>query len=82
MVKIKTNKKIIVSIFIVTLIYIILGIFGNKVFATTPGTLTSNINEVDEAKYPGYKNLINDCVYCTVPAHGVRVFRGKLKKIR
>lgn len=60
MVKIKTNKKIIVSIFIVTLIYIILGIFGNKVFATTPGTLTSNINEVDEAKYPGYKNLIND----------------------
>ena len=60
MVKIKTNKKIIVSIFIVTVIYIILGFFGNKVFATTPGTLTSNINEVDEAKYPGYKTLIND----------------------
>lgn len=60
MVKIKTNKKIIVSIFIVTVIYIILGFFGNKVFATTPGTLTSNINEVDETKYPGYKTLIND----------------------
>ena len=60
MVKIKTNKKIIVSIFIVTVIYIILGFFGNKVFATTPGTLTSNINEVDEAKYPGYKTLINN----------------------
>ena len=60
MVKIKTNKKIIVSIFIVTVIYIILGLFGYKVFATTPGTLTSNINEVDEAKYPGYKTLIND----------------------
>ena len=59
MVKIKTNKKIIVSIFIVTVIYIILGFFGNKVFATTPGTLTSNINEVDETKYPGYKTLIN-----------------------
>ena len=29
-----------------------------------------------------YKNLINDCVYTTVPAHGVRVFRGSLKKIR
>ena len=29
-----------------------------------------------------YKNLVNDCVYCTVPAHGVKVFRGSLKKIR
>lgn len=54
------RKKIFVSIFIVTMIYIILGIFGNSAFATTPGTLTSDINGVDEAKYPGYKNLIND----------------------
>ena len=54
------RKKISVSIFIVTIIYIILGLLGNKVFATTPGTLTSDIDGIDEAKYPGYKTLIND----------------------
>ena len=54
------RKKIFVSIFIVTIVYILLGFFGNIVFANTPGTLTSDINGVDENKYPGYKNLIND----------------------
>ena len=54
------RKKIFVSIFIVTIVYILLGFFGNTVFANTPGTLTSDINGIDENKYPGYKNLIND----------------------
>ncbi len=54
------KKKMLFSIFIVTIIYIILGIFGNIAFASTPGTLTSDINGVDEARYPGYKKLIND----------------------
>ena len=54
------RKKICVSIFIVTIIYIILGMLGNKVFATTPGTLTSDISGIDDARYPGYKALIND----------------------
>ncbi len=54
------RKKIFVSIFIVTIVYILLGFFGNIAFANTPGTLTSDINGVDENKYPGYKNLIND----------------------
>ena len=54
------RKKIFVSIFIVTIVYILLGFLGNIVFANTPGTLTSDINGVDENKYPGYKNLIND----------------------
>ena len=54
------KKKICVSIFIVTIIYIILGMFGSEVFATTPGTLTSDINGIDDAKYPGYKAIIND----------------------
>ena len=54
------KKKIFVSILIVTLIYILLGMLGNKAFATTPGTLTSDINGVDDAKYPGYKTLINE----------------------
>ena len=42
------RKKICVSIFIVTIIYIILGMLGNKVFATTPGTLTSDISGIDD----------------------------------
>ncbi len=54
------KKKIFVSIFIVTIIYIILGMLGNKVFATTPGTLTSDINGIDDSKYPGYKTIINE----------------------
>ena len=29
-----------------------------------------------------YKNLVNDCIYINVPAHGVKVYRGSLKKIR
>ena len=54
------RKKICVSIFIVTIIYIILGMLGNKVFATTPGTLTSDLSGIDDARYPGYKVLIID----------------------
>ena len=54
------KKKLIVSIFIIAIIYIILGMLGSKVWATTPGTLTSDINGVDDAKYPGYKALINE----------------------
>ena len=54
------KKKLIVSIFIIAIIYIILGMLGNRVFATTPGTLTSDINGVDDSKYPGYKTLINE----------------------
>ncbi len=60
MVKIKVKKKLIVSIFIVAIIYIVLGMLGNRVFATTPGTLTSDINGIDDAKYPGYKTLMNE----------------------
>ena len=55
MVKIKVKKKLIVSIFIVAVIYIVLGMLGNRVFANTPGTLTSDINGIDDSKYPGYK---------------------------
>lgn len=51
------KKKIFVSILLVTLIYIVLGI---KAFAEPPGTLTSDINGIDDAKYPGYKTLINE----------------------
>ena len=54
------KKKLIVSIFMVAIIYILLGILGSVAFATTPGTLTSDINAVDDAKYPGYKALMND----------------------
>lgn len=54
------KKKLFVSILIVVIIYMILGMLGNRVFATTPGTLTSDINGVDENKYPGYKSLINN----------------------
>ena len=54
------KNKIVVSIFIVAIIYIILGLVGNKVLATTPGTLTSDINGIDDSKYPGYKTLINE----------------------
>lgn len=60
MVKIKTKKKLFVSIFIVTIIYIILGMLENRVFATTAGTLTSDINGIDDSKYPGYKTTINE----------------------
>lgn len=60
MVKIKTKKKLIISNLIVIIIYIILSVLGNKAFATTPGTLTSDINGVDDSKYPGYKTLINE----------------------
>ena len=54
------KKKIFVSILLVAILYIMLGILGGAVFATTPGILTSDINGVDDAKYPGYKALIND----------------------
>lgn len=54
------KKNIFVSILLVTILYIMLGILGGAVFATTPGILTSDINGVDDAKYPGYKALIND----------------------
>lgn len=60
MIKIKRKKKLIVSILIVVLIYIVLGMLGSKAFATTPGTLTSDINGIDDSKYPGYKTLINE----------------------
>lgn len=60
MVKIKVKKKLIVSIFIVAVIYIVLGMLGNRVFANTPGTLTSDINGIDDSKYPGYKALMNE----------------------
>lgn len=53
------KRKVFVSIFIVAIIYILLGIFANNVFAATPGTLTSDIAGIDESKYPGYKELIN-----------------------
>ena len=39
------KKKLFVSIFMVAIIYILLGILGSVVFATTPGTLTSDIND-------------------------------------
>jgi len=54
------KKKLLISIFIIAIIYIIFGMLGNCAFANTPGILTSDINGVDEAKYPGYKNLINE----------------------
>ena len=54
------KKKISVSIFIIVVIYILLGLFGNKVLANTPGTLTSDINGIDDNKYPGYKTLMNE----------------------
>ena len=60
MIEIKRKKKLIVSILIVAIIYILLGILGNRVFANTPGTLTSDINGIDDTKYPGYKNLMNE----------------------
>lgn len=54
------KKKLFVSILIVAIIYIVLGMLGNRAFATTPGTLTSDINGIDDAKYPGYKVVINE----------------------
>ena len=54
------KKKINISIFIIIVIYIILGLTGSKVFANTPGTLTSDINGIDDNKYPGYKSLMNE----------------------
>ena len=54
------KKKMMLSIFIVAILYIILGMMINCVFANTPGTLTSDINGVDENKYPGYKERINE----------------------
>lgn len=54
------KKKLFVSILIVAIIYIILGMLVNRAFATTPGTLTSDINGIDDAKYPGYKAVINE----------------------
>ena len=54
------KKKLIVSILLVAIIYILLGMLGNRAFATTPGTLTSDINAIDDSKYPGYKTLMND----------------------
>ena len=54
------KKKLIVSILIVAVIYILLGMLGNTAFANTPGTLTSDINGIDDAKYPGYKSLMNE----------------------
>ena len=54
------KKKMLISIFIIAIIYIILSIMTNSVLANTPGTLTSDINGVDESKYPGYKEKINE----------------------
>ena len=54
------KKKLIVTILIVAVIYILLGMLGSAVFATTPGTLTSDINGIDDSKYPGYKSLMNE----------------------
>lgn len=54
------KKKLIVSILIVAVIYILLGMLGSAAFATAPGTLTSDINGIDDSKYPGYKSLMND----------------------
>ena len=54
------KKKMLITIFIIAIIYIIIGMMTNTVFANTPGVLTSDINGVDEVKYPGYKEKIND----------------------
>lgn len=57
-------KKLMASILIISILSYLLLVFNpitsNNSYAVTPGTLTSDINGVDDSRYPGYKVLINN----------------------
>ena len=53
------SKKIIASIcFFTILLYTCIALLPNN--GVLAGTLSDNIDGIDEARYPGYKNLINN----------------------
>lgn len=52
------NKKFVILI-ISVFIYIFISLIGAS-YAATKGTLTRDINGIDENKYPGFKTLINN----------------------
>lgn len=55
------RKSLVITILIVTIIsYIILGLIPNNVYAAdmAAGTLSRDIDQIDENLYPGYKQLI------------------------
>lgn len=57
-------KKLIAGILIIAMLSYLLLVFNpitsSSSYAVTPGTLTSDINGVDDGRYPGYKILINN----------------------
>jgi hypothetical protein len=54
----KIKKRFFILILLLALVFLIAG--STDSFAVQPGTRTNDINGIDDAKYPGFKTMINN----------------------